>query len=183
MIMLVTFVDYWKFLRLMLVLPIKQQMCPADFHHHQYQSSEPHHVHLARVHYCCVTGDRNLNCAVYTVSNVADDDANTYIYYTFIILHYTVRISLFTRPRAPPRFRDASSSGAGLILVTTTISVLRSCRVVSLRRQHVELFILCDAEQSMTMMFQHQQQQQRRRRRRLAHVCVCTLHAEMLNRQ
>ena len=85
----------------MLVLPIKQQMCPADFHHHQYQSSEPHHVHRARVHYCCVTGDRNLNCAVYTVSNVADDDANTYIYYTFIILHYTVRISLFTRPRAP----------------------------------------------------------------------------------
>jgi len=55
-----------------------------------------HHVHPARVHYCCVTGDRNLNCAVYTVSNVADDDANTYIYYTFIILHYTVRISLFT---------------------------------------------------------------------------------------
>ena len=45
-----------------------------------------HHDHPARVHYCCVTGDRNLNCAVYTVSNVADDDANTYIYYTFIII-------------------------------------------------------------------------------------------------
>ena len=30
--------------------------------------------------------------AVYTVSNVADDDANSYIYYTFIILHYTVNI-------------------------------------------------------------------------------------------
>jgi len=53
-----------------------------------------HHDHPARVHYCCVTGERNLNPAVYTVSNVADDDANTYIYYTFIILHYTVRISL-----------------------------------------------------------------------------------------
>ena len=55
-----------------------------------------HHDHPARVHYCCVTGDRNLNRAVYTASNVADNDANTYIYYTFIILHYTVRISLFT---------------------------------------------------------------------------------------
>ena len=170
----------------MLVLPIKQQMCPADFHHHQYQSSEPHHVHLARVHYCCVTGDRNLNCAVYTVSNVADDDANTY---TIIhSLFYTIQFVFLSSLDREPRFRDASSSGAGLILVTTTISVLRSCRVVSLRRQHVELFILCDAEQSITMMFQqqHQQQQQqqrRRRRRRLAHVCVCTLHAEMLNRQ
>ena len=29
---------------------------------------------------------------MYTVGNVADDDTNTYIYYTFIILHYTVRI-------------------------------------------------------------------------------------------
>jgi len=41
--------------------------------------------------------DRNLNCAVCIVGNVADDDANTYIYYTFIILHYnTVHISLFS---------------------------------------------------------------------------------------
>jgi len=113
-----------------------------------------HHDHPARVHYCCVTGDRNLNCAVYTVSNVADDDANTYIYYTFIILHYAVRISLFTcistlhaqRALSPlslcrifavsvacpcsqsawattassAPLRDASSSGAGPILVTTT---------------------------------------------------------------
>ena len=113
-----------------------------------------HHDHPARVHYCCVTGDRNLNCAVYTVSNVADDDANTCIYYTFIILHYTVRISLFTcistlhaqRSLSPlslcrifavfvacpcsqsawattassAPLRDASSSGAGPILVTTT---------------------------------------------------------------
>jgi len=56
-----------------------------------------HHDHPARVHYCCVSGERILNHAVYTVSNVADDDANTYIYYTFIILHYTVRISLSPR--------------------------------------------------------------------------------------
>ena len=34
--------------------------------------------------------------AVYTVSNVADDDANSYIYYTFIILHYLVHISLLS---------------------------------------------------------------------------------------
>jgi len=34
--------------------------------------------------------------AVYTVSNVADDDANSYIYYTFIILHYTVHIFLLS---------------------------------------------------------------------------------------
>ena len=34
--------------------------------------------------------------AVNTVSNVADDDANSYIYYTFITLHYTVHISLFS---------------------------------------------------------------------------------------
>ena len=40
-------------------------------------------------------GDRHLNCAVYIIGNVAGDDANTYTYYTFIILHYTVRISLF----------------------------------------------------------------------------------------
>jgi len=50
---------------------------------------------IQRVCLLLCDGDRHLNRAVYTVSNVADDDANTYIYYTFIILHYTVHISLF----------------------------------------------------------------------------------------
>jgi len=50
-----------------------------------------------------------MNCAVYTVGNVADDDTNTYIYYTFIIIHYTVRISLFScistlQPLPSPHF-------------------------------------------------------------------------------
>jgi len=40
--------------------------------------------------------ERNLNCAVYIISNVADDDANTYIYYASIIIHPTVHISLFS---------------------------------------------------------------------------------------
>ena len=34
----------------------------------------------------------DLNCAVYIIGNVAGDDTNTYIYYTFIIIHYTVHI-------------------------------------------------------------------------------------------
>ena len=57
-----------------------------------YQSSDP----VSRSSGACALllcdGGRNLNCAVYIVSNVADDDENTYIYYTFIIIHYTVHI-------------------------------------------------------------------------------------------
>ena len=69
-----------------------------------------HHDHPARVHYCCVTGERNLNPAVYTVSNMADDDANRYIYYTFIILHYTVpHFSLLSHLHTPRSARAPSS--------------------------------------------------------------------------
>jgi len=57
-----------------------------------YQSSDP----VSRSSGACALllcdVGRNLNCAVYIVSNVADDDENTYIYYTFIIIHYTVHI-------------------------------------------------------------------------------------------
>ena len=52
----------------------------------------------ARVHCCCVTGDRSLYCTVlrvHIVDNVVDADTNT-IYYTFIIIRYTVHISLFS---------------------------------------------------------------------------------------
>ena len=51
-----------------------------------------------------------MNCAVYTVGNVADDDTNTYIYYTFIIIHYTVHISLFSYISTPHALRSLSLS-------------------------------------------------------------------------
>ena len=55
-----------------------------------------HQDHRQRVHCCCVTGDRNLNCAVYrpTVGNVADDDTNKYIYYTLYETHSFLLILL-----------------------------------------------------------------------------------------
>ena len=57
-----------------------------------------HHDHRARVHCCRVTGDRNLNCDVYTVGNVADDDTNKYIYYTLCKTHSFLLIYYSTPP-------------------------------------------------------------------------------------
>ena len=99
-----------------------------------------HHDHPARVHYCCVTGDRNLNCAVglYTVSNVADDDANTYIYYTFIIIHSTVlfisvHLSLVMHLYTPRSVRAPSllSPLSSLLAVSVACPCSQSARAMT----------------------------------------------------
>jgi len=46
-----------------------------------------YHDHRARVYCCRVTDDWNMNCAVYTVGNVADDGKHIHLLY---IYYYTL---------------------------------------------------------------------------------------------